>query len=94
MGHVQDAVGRHHAAGVPDGLIDQHGAMRRRHAGPRGRRDRGQCLTRFSGGIVDLTDGHKAYMEAAEGAFGDDVDYAQIVKLSGMRRFTRLTNAF
>ena len=31
---------------------------------------------------VQLTsDGHKAYLEAVEGAFGGDVDYAQLVKL-------------
>ena len=29
------------------------------------------------------TDGHKAYLEAVEGAFGCDVDYAQLVKLYG-----------
>jgi len=29
------------------------------------------------------TDGHKAYLEAVEGAFGGDVDYAQIVKMYG-----------
>lgn len=33
---------------------------------------------------VQLTsDGHKAYLEAVEGAFGDDVDYAQLVKIYG-----------
>ena len=33
---------------------------------------------------VQLTsDGHRAYLEAVEGAFGGDVDYAQIVKLYG-----------
>jgi IS1 family transposase len=33
---------------------------------------------------VQLTsDGHKAYLEAIEGAFGGDVDYAQLVKLYG-----------
>src|SRR5882724_7043727 len=33
---------------------------------------------------VQLTsDGHRAYMEAVEGAFGGDVDYAQLVKLYG-----------
>jgi IS1 family transposase len=33
---------------------------------------------------VQLTaDGHKAYLEAVEGAFGDDVDFAQLVKLYG-----------
>ncbi len=29
------------------------------------------------------TDGHKPYLEAVEGAFGMDVDYAQLVKLYG-----------
>lgn len=29
------------------------------------------------------TDGHKAYLEAVEGAFGADVDYAQLVKIYG-----------
>jgi IS1 family transposase len=33
---------------------------------------------------VQLTsDGHKAYLEAIEGAFGADIDYAQLVKLYG-----------
>ena len=33
---------------------------------------------------VQLTsDGHKAYLEAVEGAFGGDVDYAQLIKLYG-----------
>ncbi|HEY0834359.1 MAG TPA: IS1 family transposase [Azospirillum sp.] len=29
------------------------------------------------------TDGHKAYLEAVEGAFGGDVDFAQLIKLYG-----------
>ena len=29
------------------------------------------------------TDGHKAYLEAVEGAFGCDVDYAQLIKIYG-----------
>ncbi|HJS84280.1 MAG TPA: IS1 family transposase [Acetobacteraceae bacterium] len=29
------------------------------------------------------TDGHKAYLDAVEGAFGADVDYAQLVKMYG-----------
>jgi hypothetical protein len=29
------------------------------------------------------TDGHKAYLEAIEGAFGADVDYAMLVKVYG-----------
>jgi IS1 family transposase len=33
---------------------------------------------------VQLTsDGHRAYLEAVEGAFGDDVDYTQLVKMYG-----------
>jgi hypothetical protein len=33
---------------------------------------------------VQLTsDGHKAYLEVVEGAFGADIDYAQLVKLYG-----------
>jgi hypothetical protein len=33
---------------------------------------------------VQLTsDGHKTYLEAVEGAFGADVDYAMLVKLYG-----------
>jgi IS1 family transposase len=33
---------------------------------------------------VQLTsDGHRAYLEAVEEAFGDDIDYAQLVKLYG-----------
>ena len=29
------------------------------------------------------TDGHRAYLEAVEGAFGCDVDYAQLIKIYG-----------
>ncbi len=29
------------------------------------------------------TDGHKSYLEAVEGAFGADVDYAQLIKIYG-----------
>jgi IS1 family transposase len=36
---------------------------------------------------VQLTsDGHRTYLEAVEGAFGCDVDYAQLVKLYGTRK--------
>ncbi len=35
-------------------------------------------------GRVQLTtDGHKPYLEAVEGAFGADIDYAQLIKLYG-----------
>jgi len=29
------------------------------------------------------TDGHRAYLQAVDGAFGNDIDYAQLVKLYG-----------
>lgn len=38
---------------------------------------------RLSNRVQITTDGHKAYLEAVEGAFGGDVDYAQIIKLYG-----------
>ena len=35
---------------------------------------------------VQITiDGHSAYLEAVEGAFGGDVDFAQLVKLYGQQ---------
>jgi IS1 family transposase len=39
--------------------------------------------SRFTNRVLLTTDGHKAYLEAVEGAFGDDVDFAQLVKLYG-----------
>ena len=38
---------------------------------------------RLSNRVQLTTDGHKAYLEAVEGAFGADVDYAQLIKLYG-----------
>ena len=38
---------------------------------------------RLANRVQLTTDGHKAYLEAAEGAFGGDVDYAMLVKLYG-----------
>ena len=38
---------------------------------------------RLSNRVQITTDGHKAYLEAVEGAFGNDVDYAMLVKLYG-----------
>jgi IS1 family transposase len=51
----------------------------------------GECANLFMNDVaarltnrVQLTsDGHKAYLEAVEGAFGADVDYAQLVKMYG-----------
>ncbi len=38
---------------------------------------------RLASRVQLTTDGHSAYLEAVEGAFGADVDYAQLVKLYG-----------
>jgi IS1 family transposase len=51
----------------------------------------GECATWFIDNLasrlatrVQLTsDGHKAYLEAVEGAFGADVDYAMLIKMYG-----------
>jgi IS1 family transposase len=39
--------------------------------------------SRLSNRVQLTSDGHKAYLEAVEGAFGSDVDYAMLVKLYG-----------
>lgn len=38
---------------------------------------------RLSNRVQLTTDGHRAYLEAVEGAFGADVDYAMLVKIYG-----------
>jgi IS1 family transposase len=38
---------------------------------------------RLSNRVQLTTDGHKAYLEAVEGTFGGDVDFAQLVKMYG-----------
>src|SRR5712692_10534514 len=38
---------------------------------------------RLANRVQITTDGHRAYLEATEGAFGGDVDYAMLVKLYG-----------
>jgi len=38
---------------------------------------------RLSNRVQLTTDGHSAYLQAVEGAFGADVDYAQLVKIYG-----------
>jgi IS1 family transposase len=38
---------------------------------------------RLANRVQITADGHRAYVEAIEGAFGDDVDFAQLVKLYG-----------
>jgi IS1 family transposase len=39
--------------------------------------------SRLANRVQLTTDGHKAYLEAVEGAFGNDVDYAMLVKIYG-----------
>ena len=39
--------------------------------------------SRLDNRVQLTTDGHKAYLEAVEGAFGGDVDYAMLVKMYG-----------
>ena len=39
--------------------------------------------TRLANRVQITTDGHKAYLQAVEGAFGDDVDYAVLHKVYG-----------
>ena len=52
--------------------------------------------SRLANRVQLTTDGHKAYLEAVEGAFGGDVDYAQLVKMygeapEGQRRYSPAT---
>ena len=55
-----------------------------------GGRDSGYALkflddvkSRLANRVQLTTDGHKAYLEAIEDAFGSDIDYAQLVKIYG-----------
>jgi IS1 family transposase len=41
------------------------------------------AASRIHGRVQITTDGHRAYLEAAEEAFGADVDYAQLLKIYG-----------
>ena len=43
----------------------------------------GDLRGRITNRVQLTTDGHKAYLSAVEEAFGDDIDYAQLVKLYG-----------
>src|SRR4030042_207221 len=39
--------------------------------------------SRFTHRVQLTTDGHRAYLEAVEGAFGADIDYAMLIKIYG-----------
>jgi IS1 family transposase len=41
------------------------------------------CASRIKNRVQITTDGHKAYLEAVESAFGADIDYAQLQKIYG-----------
>ncbi len=41
------------------------------------------CASRITSRVQVTTDGHKAYLQAVEGAFGMDCDYAQLHKIYG-----------
>jgi IS1 family transposase len=41
------------------------------------------CASRVRNRVQITTDGHKAYLEAVESAFGSDADYAQLQKIYG-----------
>jgi IS1 family transposase len=41
------------------------------------------CASRISGRVQITTDGHRAYLEAVEGAFGGDADFAVLQKIYG-----------
>jgi IS1 family transposase len=43
----------------------------------------GDLASRIDTRIQLTTDGHKVYLEAVEGAFGGDIDYAMLVKIYG-----------
>ena len=45
--------------------------------------------SRLANRVQLTTDGHKAYLEAVEGAFGSDVDFAQLVKMYGNEGHTK-----
>jgi 3-methyladenine DNA glycosylase/8-oxoguanine DNA glycosylase len=47
------------------------------------RRFMDDLASRLANRVQLTSDGHKAYLEAVEGAFGADIDYAQLVKLYG-----------
>ena len=43
----------------------------------------GDVASRLANRVQMTTDGHRAYLDAVEGAFGSEIDYAQLVKLYG-----------
>jgi IS1 family transposase len=60
------------------------------HVGKRGAADAYKFINdlaeRLASRVQLTSDGHKAYVEAVEGAFGSEIDYAQLVKMYGNER--------
>jgi IS1 family transposase len=52
------------------------------------------CASRIRGRVQLTTDGHKAYLEAVEGAFGADIDYATLHKVYGASEETIKENRY
>jgi hypothetical protein len=48
----------------------------------------GSSIPRLANRVQLTSDGHRVYLEAVEGAFGADIDYAMLVKLYGPAPFT------
>ncbi len=58
-----------------------------------GQRKKTTVDSRLANRVQLTSDGHKAYLEEVEGAFGSDIDYAMLVKVYGLepegqRRYT------
>jgi hypothetical protein len=53
----------------------------RRRDGFTGRASIGDLAARLSTRVQLTTDGHRVYLEAIEGAFGSEIDYATLVKM-------------
>jgi len=49
------------------------------------------CANRITGRVQITTDGHKAYLETVEDAFGADIDYAQLQKIYGAPTMPKCT---
>ena len=58
-------------------------ASRKRSEGPNVKHGSRKADLDVNSRVQVTTDGHKAYLEADEGAFGMDVDYAQLQKIYG-----------
>jgi IS1 family transposase len=66
-----------------------------------GRRDAGFATEflqdvsgRLSNRVQLTTDGHKMYLDAVIDSFADDIDYAQLVKVSGLEEINRTNRRF